>query len=543
MTSAAHTPPVRHYVLVILLFSFCVSWSGGKRVFKCPSGCTCTTETIICVGSSFIPRTVPADITSLSIVNGTFPEIREATFALMPSLHLLLLNSNSISLIKDDAFSGLPRLEYLFIEGNKIEEISKHAFRGLRDVTHLSLANNNLKSLPKGLFSDMHSLIELDLRGNQFQCDCQNMWLMLWVKKTNATVLDVSCAEPEETKGILLKDFPEKHAKCVSTDFIPHQTINTQSMSADIFSYKDDVYVALAVPNSDSCIIMEWDHIETHFRPFDNITGRSVIGCRSVSINEQAFVIVAQLFDGSRIYRFDQEQNQFTKFQTVEMLNVSKPNDIEVFRLGNEWFFLIVDSSKAGMSTLFKWNNTGFFPYQFLHEWFRDTDAEFLDLDGKSVLILTSRSQAPVIYQWNKSTQTFVFFEDIPNMDDMVSVKAFRIDRVLYLALACYIGDSKVLKWTGKRFEEVQGFPSRGAMVLQPFSFRDQHYLILSSDYSFSQIFRWDMEKQIFIKFREVYVQWPRSFTPLSTGQRDFLLATSFKGKTKVFEHVSINYS
>ncbi|GAA6094180.1 leucine-rich repeat LGI family member 2b [Tachysurus ichikawai] len=111
MTSAAHTAPVR--LLVLVLLSCCVSCSGGKRVFKCPSGCTCTTETIICVGSSFIPRTVPADISSLSIVNGTFPEIREATFALMPSLHLLLLNSNSISCIKDDAFSGLPRLEYL----------------------------------------------------------------------------------------------------------------------------------------------------------------------------------------------------------------------------------------------------------------------------------------------------------------------------------------------------------------------------------------------------------------------------------------------
>lgn len=268
-----------------------------------------------------------------------------------------------------------------------------------------------------------------------------------------------------------------------------------------------------------------------------------MIGCRSVLINEQAFVIVAQLFDGSRVYKFDQEQNQFTKFQTVEMLNVSKPNDIEVFRLGDEWFFLIVDSSKAGMSTLFKWNNTGFFPYQFLHEWFRDTDAEFVDLDGKPVLILTSRSQVPVIYQWNKSTKTFVLFQDIPNMDDMVSVKTFKIDRVLYLALACYIGDSKVLKWTGKSFEEVQGFPSRGAMVLQPFSFRDQQYLILSSDYSFSQIFRWDKEKKVFIKFREVYVQWPRSFTPLSTGSRDFLLATSFKGKTKVFEHITVDYS
>ncbi|KAL6487701.1 hypothetical protein MHYP_G00043270 [Metynnis hypsauchen] len=495
------------------------------------------------VSRSIIARTIPSDVNSLSIVNGSFPEIKQAMFSLMPSLQLLLLNANSLASIREDAFSGLPHLEYLFIEGNKIEEINKYAFRGLRDVTHLSLANNNMKKIPKGLFSDLHSLIELDLRGNLFQCDCQAMWLMLWLKRSNATVSDIYCAGPVDMKGVLLKDVPAKHTKCVSTDFIPHQTINTQSMSADIFSYKEDIYVAMAVPNSDSCIIMEWDHIETKFRPFDNITGQSIIGCSSVLIGEQALIIVTQLFTGSHIYKFDQEQNKFTKFQTVEMLNVSKPNDIEVFKIGDEWFFLIVDSSKAGMSTLFKWNDTGFFPHQFLHEWFRDTDVEFVDLDGKSILILVSRSQVPVIYHWNKSTQMFVHFDEIPNMDDMVSVKAFRINNVLYLALACYIGDSKVLKWTGKHFEEVQGLPSRGAMVLQPFSFKNHNYLILSSDYSFSQIYRWDEEKQIFVKFREVYVQWPRSFTSLSTGQRDFFLATSFKGKTKVFEHVLVDYS
>uniref|UniRef100_A0A671L378 Uncharacterized protein n=1 Tax=Sinocyclocheilus anshuiensis TaxID=1608454 RepID=A0A671L378_9TELE len=95
------------------------------------------------------------------------------------------------------------------------------------------------------------------------------------------------------------------------------------------------------------------------------------------------------------------------------------------------------------------------------------------------------------------------------------------------------------MKWTGKHFEEVRGFPSRGATVLQPIKFKDQHYLILSSDYSFFQIFRWDEENQNFIKFRDVHVHWPRSFTALSTDQRDFVLATSFKGKTKFFEHIS----
>ncbi|KAL7889570.1 hypothetical protein AOLI_G00018280 [Acnodon oligacanthus] len=192
-------------------------------------------------------RTIPSDVNSLSIVNGSFPELKQAMFSLMPSLQLLLLNANSLASIKEDAFSGLPHLEYLFIEGNKIEEINKYAFRGLRDVTHLSLANNNMKKIPKGLFSDLHSLIELDLRGNLFQCDCQAMWLMLWLKRSNATVSDVYCAGPVDMKGVLLKDVPAKHTKCVSTDFIPHQTINTQAMSADIFSYKEDIYVAMAV--------------------------------------------------------------------------------------------------------------------------------------------------------------------------------------------------------------------------------------------------------------------------------------------------------
>lgn len=54
-------------------------------------------------------------------------------------------------------------------------------------------------------------------------------------------------------------------------------------MSADIFFHKEDIYVAMAVPNSDSCIIMEWDHIETKFRPFDNITGLTMLGYRYCS--------------------------------------------------------------------------------------------------------------------------------------------------------------------------------------------------------------------------------------------------------------------
>lgn len=277
--------------------------------------------------------------------------------------------------------------------------------------------------------------------------------------------------------------------------------------------------------------------------PFTAFSGQSIVGCKSVVIQDQVFVIVAQLFGGSHIYRFDEDQSRFSKFQDIEVSKISKPNDIEAFQIGPDWFFVIADSSKAGLSTLYKWNSKGFYSYQSLHEWYRDTDAEFLDLDGKAHLILASRSQVPVIYQWSRSNQKFVLQGEIPSMEDVVAVKHFRIKGELYLALTRYIGDSKVLRWGTKQFAEIQALPSRGSMILQPFSFKESFYLALGSDYTFSQIYLWDDEKKLFDRFKEVYIQAPRSFTVVSTDRRDFIFASSFKGNTQIFEHIIVDLS
>uniref|UniRef100_A0A7N8XQ81 Leucine rich repeat LGI family member 2 n=1 Tax=Mastacembelus armatus TaxID=205130 RepID=A0A7N8XQ81_9TELE len=519
----------KQWILAAFAFLYIYGAAESKKNFKCPSGCSCSKETIICVVTN--------------------PTRSFFCFVLFVFFFNRLLNSNSLTTIKDDAFSGLPHLEYLFIEGNKIETITKNAFRGLRDLTHLSLANNKMRFLPRDLFFDLDSLLELDLRGNSFQCSCENKWLMTWLKNTNATVSDVFCAGPTDMKGKRLNDLPISPAECMSTDFVRHQSIPIQSMSADIFSFKDDIYVAMAAPNSNSCVVMEWDHIEMNFRKFDNITGKSVAGCKSVLINNYVLIIVTQLFGGSHLYKFDDHQNKFTKFQTIEVFNISKPNDIEVFQMDGNWYFVIVDSSKAGISTLYKWtdqpdrNETGFYSYQFLHEWFRDTDAEFVEVDGKSYLIIASRSQSPVIYLWNKSTLKFIFHGEIPNVDDVVGVKAFRVKDELYLAMTCYIGDSKVFKWTNKQFSEVQALPSRGAMILQPFTITDRHYLALGSDYSFTQIYLWDVQTKTFHKFKDIYVQSPRSFTIVTTDRRNFIFSSSFKGKSMVFEHIIVDLS
>ncbi|XP_077355851.1 leucine-rich repeat LGI family member 2a [Festucalex cinctus] len=534
-------PPTRTFCVLLCVW-LCRSILA-KKPARCPSTCSCSKESIICVGSSSVPRTSPpGDIISLSIVNGTFSEVKEAMFSHMPSLQLLLLNSNSLSTIRDDAFSGLPHLEYLFIENNRIETVSKYAFRGLRDLTHLSLANNKIKALPRDLFNELDSLIELDLRGNVFQCDCRAKWLMTWLRSTNATVSDVPCAGPEDVEDKRLNDMSLQN-ECVSTDFILHQSVSSESLSVDTFGYKNDVFVAVAAPGVESCMVLQWDHIEMNFRTYDNITGQSIVGCKSVVIEDQVFIIVAQLFGGSHIYKFDEDQSTFTKFQDIEVSKISKPNDIEVFQIGSDRFFVIADSSKAGLSTLYKWNDNGFYSYQSLHEWYRDTDAEFLDLDGKAHLVLASRSQVPVIYQWSRSNRKFALQGEIPETEDVVAVKHFRIKDELYLAVTRYIGDSKVLHWGAKQFSEIQALPSRGAMILQPFSFKERHYLALGSDYTFSQILLWDEQASVFERFKEVYIQAPRSFTAVSTDRRDFIFTSSFKGNTQIWEHVIVDLS
>lgn len=64
-------------------------------------------------------------------------------------------------------------------------------------------------------------------------------------------------------------------------------------------------------------------------------------------IDHHLFVIVAQLFGGSHIYKRDSSANKFIKIQDIDILKIRKPNDIETFMINGESFFVIADSSKV----------------------------------------------------------------------------------------------------------------------------------------------------------------------------------------------------
>ncbi|RXM99850.1 Leucine-rich glioma-inactivated protein 1 [Acipenser ruthenus] len=411
------------------------------------------------------------------------------------------------------------------------------------DVVSLFIENNKIKSISPNAFQGLKSLIHLDLRGNAFNCDCKLKWLVEWMHNTNATVDQIYCADPPAYQGKTINDLDPQSFDCITTEFASYQSLKFESISVDSFSYKNDDYIVIAQPFIGKCSFLEWDHVEMVFRNYDNISSTSMIVCKPMVIDTQLFIIVAQLFGGSHIYKRDNSANKFIKIQDIDILKIRKPNDVETFTIDGTSYFVIADSSKAGSTTVYKWNGNGFYSHQSLHPWYRDTDVEYLEIANKPHLILSSSSQRPVIYQWNKSQKLFDRRTDIPEMEDVFAVKHFKVKNDLYICLTRFIGDSKVMKWDGSMFLEIQTMPSRGSMVFQPFAVNNWQYAILGSDYSFTQVYRWDVKKSQFVNFQELNIQAPRAFTLVSIDNREFLLASSFKGQTQIYEHLILDLS
>uniref|UniRef100_U3J517 Leucine rich repeat LGI family member 3 n=2 Tax=Anas platyrhynchos TaxID=8839 RepID=U3J517_ANAPP len=518
---------------LLLLLASSLLWgaAGGRRPPRpppCPPSCSCTRDTAFCVDSKAVPKNLPPEVISLTMVNAAFTEIREAAFAHIPSLQFLLLNSNKFTLIGDNAFAGLPHLQYLFIENNDIQA---------------SLANNNLQTLPRDLFKPLDILSDLDLRGNSLACDCKIKWLVEWMESTNTTVPAVFCSSPGQFEGQRIRDLALGDFQCITTDFVVHQVLPFQAVSAEPYTYASDLYVALAQPGASSCAVLKWDYVERKLRDFDRIPAHSAVHCKPIVAQGQLYVVVAQLFGGSYIYRWDTAVDKFIKIQDIDSQKTRKPNDIEAFQIEGEWYFVIADSSKAGSTSLYRLDQNGFYSHQALHAWHRDTDVEYVENDGKPRLIIASSSQAPVIYQWNRAQKQFAPQGEVGELLDVQMVKHFRAKREHFLCLSRYIGDSKVVRWEGQRFVELQTLPSRGSMVMQPFAVGQRRYMALGSDFSFTHVYLWDEEKQKFGKFQELAVQAPRAFRYVPAADVQLLLAPSFKANTLVYRHVVVDLS
>ncbi|XP_048684443.1 leucine-rich glioma-inactivated protein 1 isoform X5 [Caretta caretta] len=482
-----------------LLMLLLLAAGGGERRRaprrKCPIGCSCTQDNALCDRTDGVPQGLPPDITSLSLVRSGFTELQEGSFLQTPSLQLLLFTSSTLGLIRDDAFVGLLHLEYL------------------------------------------------DLRGNPFHCDCRIKWLVEWLSSTNASAELGECQGPAELNGTRLSQLHLQDFDCITTALVLFQSLPFQALAVEPFWYRGEQHVAITQPFAGRCSLLEWDHLDGAFRAYASINGSSPVACKPLVVEGRLLVVLAQLAGGSHVWRQEGASGRFVRLQELGPQRIRKPNALASFRVDGDWFLAVADSSKAGATTLFRWGGRGFYAHQALHAWHRDTHVEFLELAGRPSLILASSSQRPVVYQWSRPGRAFLRHTDIPDMDDVYAVKHFRLRGDVYVCLTRFIGDSKVMRWEGSMFRDVQHMPSRGSMVFQPLGIGNHRYAVLGNDYSFSQVYRYDARSGLFVRFQELNTQAPRSFAHLAVHQRDFVFAASFKGDTQIYRHITIDLS
>ncbi|XP_075046382.1 leucine-rich glioma-inactivated protein 1-like isoform X2 [Mixophyes fleayi] len=485
-----------------------------------------------------------------------FTSIPPDSFAPSQTMQILLFTSCSLNVISDDAFLKLKHLEYLFIENNNIKSISGNALRGLRSLIHLSLANNHLESLPSGLFRTLTAVKHIDLRGNPLHCDCQIKWLVQWISGTGKTVAvwpPSPCEEPAKLKGRTLNDLSERDFYCMTSNIVHRWTFKLPSLSVKTFEYRSEQHVVITHPFEGRCTFMEWDHVAYEFRHYDSIKGISVVSCLPLVIGQQLFVVVAQLFGGSSVYRRDPSPGSASSFHLFQHFpDIRKPNDIESFTSAEgEHYFIIADSAKSGASTLYRWDGRGFYPQQQLPRWHRDTDAETLLLSGSPHLIMSSGSQRPLVYRFeNKHLQRLT---DIPEAWDVYAVKHFTdAEDGVFACLARYMGDSSLVRWDGSMFRQLQQLPSRGSHVFQPLFLGQRWHALLGNDYGYTWVYQlekwkhWEVDESNdkdgppgpLVPLQELKVLEARAFTTVQVRGRQFVFVASFGGDTVVYEYV-----
>uniref|UniRef100_A0A1A8CPS8 Solute carrier family 35 member G1 n=1 Tax=Nothobranchius kadleci TaxID=1051664 RepID=A0A1A8CPS8_NOTKA len=210
----------------------------------------------------------------------------------------------------------------------------------------------------------MDALTKIDLRGNNLICDCKLKWFVEWIHHTNATLDEIYCSGPSIHQGKKINDLQPHSFDCITTKFASYQLLKFESISVESFNFGNEQFVVFAQPFTGTCTFLEWDHVEMTFRTYDTIESISTVVCKPIVIDNQLFIIVAQLFGGSHIYKRDTSSNKFIKIQDIDILRIRKPNDIEAFEIDGETFFIIADSSKAGSTTVYKWNGIGFYSHQ-----------------------------------------------------------------------------------------------------------------------------------------------------------------------------------
>jgi Chitobiase/beta-hexosaminidase C-terminal domain/EPTP domain/Dockerin type I domain/Beta-propeller repeat len=330
---------------------------------------------------------------------------------------------------------------------------------------------------------------------------------------------DVDCSLTTDSSGIkyiAYYDGTNGHLKLAKSEhFEEIQAIPTNAARDwESFTVNGETYLAVANSNNGSTRnidskIYKWNG--TAFVEIQAIPTNTASDWESFTINEETYLAVANYHNGStrnidsKIYKWNG-----SAFVEIQAIPTNGALDWESFTINGEYYLAVAnyynESTHNIDSKIYKWNGSTFVEIHAIltngaHDW------ESFTINGETYLAVANYYNESThnidskIYKWNGST--FVEIQAILTNGGNCW-ESFEVYGEMYLAVtngghdsSTHNTDSKIYKWNGSVFKEVQAIPTNGGEGWESFEIYGERYLAVANTYNDStfniesKIYKW----------------------------------------------------
>ncbi|NXC43500.1 TLR7 protein, partial [Penelope pileata] len=159
----------------------------------------------------FLPPEVfeamPPELKILNLTGNQLKTFNWGKLHLLKKLVTLDLSNNLLTTVPRELSNCTSTVQKLILRNNHIQRLTKYFLRNVITLKYLDLSSNKIQIIKKTSFPEsvINNLRVLFLHDNPFKCNCDAVWFVGWINRTQVTIpllaTDVTCAGPGAHKG------------------------------------------------------------------------------------------------------------------------------------------------------------------------------------------------------------------------------------------------------------------------------------------------------------------------------------------------------
>ena len=332
--------------------------------------------------------------------------------------------------------------------------------------------------------------------------------------------------------------------------FTNYQSLQTNGANDfKSFVINDTTYLVLANYRKNATVetssyLYRWDNSE--FIEEQEFETMGASDWEFFTINDNNYLVVANYKSetdytvNSIIYK--RINGRFEEFQLIETTGAY---DWEAFKIDTMYFLAVANQTNDGNneinSVIYKWNGEEFVNFQNILT-NGISDWEFFNFQNSYYLAAANTFEISLpLYKWNGSS--FELFSTINSMAN-TGAESFIIENELYIVTASGMGFnqsystfSKIFKWNGADFTQIQTIATVGAFDWEYFQVEDKQFLAVANYKGdgeifeqTSKIFFWNNER--FELFQNIETNGATDFEYMNIDNENYLAIAEYKTST-----------